>query len=65
MGNNNSNVPHIVSIILEVFARSVIDHTSELGVKLIGFIKFVNVSFLTANFELHLILYFFCRLTTA
>lgn len=40
---DNCNVPRIVSSILEVFARSVIEHTSELGKKLIAYVKFANV----------------------
>ena len=53
LGNDNCNVPHIVSIILEVFARTVIDHSSELGQKLISYIKFVNVYiFVRTNYEL-------------
>ncbi|KAI7692873.1 Importin-5 [Sarcoptes scabiei] len=43
IGHENCNVPHIVSIILEVFARTVIDHASDLGQKLISYIKFVNL----------------------
>lgn len=43
LGNDNCNVRHIVAIILEVFARSVIEHTGELGQKLIQFVKYANV----------------------
>lgn len=43
LGVDNFNVPRIVSIILEVFARTVIDHASELGQKLISYVKFVNI----------------------
>lgn len=44
LGKDNVNVPHIVSGILELFARQTIDPVSELGIKLVNYIKFVNVS---------------------
>lgn len=38
-GADNCNLPHIVSVILEVFARSVIEYSGELGIKLVQFVK--------------------------
>ena len=43
LGENNCNIPRIVAVILEVFARDVLESKGELGQKLIAFIKFVNL----------------------
>lgn len=44
MGDNSSNLPHLVAIVAEVFARSVIDTKSEVGMKLVNFLKQVHAN---------------------
>lgn len=42
IGVNNSNLPHIFAIITEVFARMAIQTNSDLGSKLITYLKFIK-----------------------
>lgn len=44
MGPNSSNLPRLVAIVAEVFARSVIEVNSEVGIKLISFLKQVHAN---------------------
>lgn len=44
MGSNSSNLPRLVAIVAEIFARSVIELNSEVGKKLISFLKQVHAN---------------------
>jgi hypothetical protein len=44
MGANSSNLPRLVAVVAEVFARSVIETNSEVGVKLVSFLKQVHAN---------------------
>lgn len=44
MGPNSSNLPRLVAIVAEVFARSVIELTSDIGMKLASFLKQVHAN---------------------
>lgn len=44
MGMNSSNLPRLVAIVAEVFARSAIEHNSEVGMKLVSFLKQVHAN---------------------
>lgn len=43
-GPNSSNLPRLVAIVAEVFARSVIDTTTEIGMKLVSFLRQIHAN---------------------
>lgn len=44
MGPNSSNLPRLVAIVAEVFARSVIEVNTDVGMKLVSFLKQVHAN---------------------
>jgi len=44
MGPNSSNLPRLVAIVAEVFARSAIETNTEVGIKLVSFLKQVHAN---------------------